>query len=300
ALEQPLSPAQAEDIDYIAVWIEHSAGDLEAAVSLGRYFLDKWPTSRHVPKIHLMLGEMYFRNREYPGAIAQFEVLAKKEPLSEHAETALFFAGKAARLMMSPDSTDRAIDSWSRVVDMNGELALAAREEQALAKLGVGQEADAVTVLDTILEGDPPATGELLFSVLCSKGQALFIMAGEHGEALKEAIASFDAVLAHPEATPFWRNQAALRRAKCLERKGEPAAALEQYLDVIQGSHAVPPEYLWHYRAGFEAIRMLESQEEWEKAIEVAEHLARGGGSRSEEAAARANRLRLQHFIWKE
>ncbi|MFV1995788.1 MAG: tetratricopeptide repeat protein, partial [Verrucomicrobiales bacterium] len=109
ALEQPLSPAQAEDIDYIAVWIEHSAGDLEAAVSLGRYFLDKWPTSPHVPEIHMMLGEMYFRNREYPGAIAQFEALAKKAPLTEHAVTALSFAGKAARLMMRPDSTDRAV-----------------------------------------------------------------------------------------------------------------------------------------------------------------------------------------------
>ena len=51
-------------------------------------------------------------------------------------------------------------------------------------------------------------------------------------------------------------------------------------------------------RAGFNAARLLEEDAKWQPAAAIYEKLAFAGGARSEEAKARLNRLRLEHFLW--
>lgn len=302
ALAAPLSPEQAEQVDYIAVWVADSAGESGNAAALGKKFIERWPGSPRVPEMRMKLGEIFLRDNDYPNAVTQFELLVDEFPQSSFAETALFFAGRAARLTMNPNSIDKAIEIWGRVVDMDGDLALSAREQQALAKMDLGNEAEALTVFDSILENEPPPDGDLYFSVLCSKGQALFIISSKRDEALGEAIAVFESVIAHENASPFWRNQASVRKAKCLEKRNESGKALEVYYDVIRDGTPSegnePPEYLWFYRAGFEAIRLLEMAKDYKGAIAVADKISRSGGSRDQEAAQIANRLRLQNFVW--
>jgi hypothetical protein len=57
-------------------------------------------------------------------------------------------------------------------------------------------------------------------------------------------------------------------------------------------------ELFWFYKAGFNAARLLEDDSKWESAAAIYQRLAAAGGSRSEEAKARLNRLRLEHFLW--
>ena len=104
---------------------------------------------------------------DYPNAVTQFELLVEEFPQSPLAETALFFAGKAARLTMNPNSIDKAIEIWGRVVDMEGSLALNAREQQALAKMDLGLESEAITVFDSILGNDPPPDSSLYHQLRC-------------------------------------------------------------------------------------------------------------------------------------
>ena len=130
------------------------------------------------------------------------------------------------------------------------------------------------------------------------------MLSSETPEALDQAIQTFDSIIQNKEAPLQWRNQASVRKGKCLERAGKTNTALEVYYDVVRAgplsSPGAPPEFLWLYRSGFEAIRLLESQEDWKGAIGIAEKLSEYGGSRSQEAFDLATRLRLQHFVWDE
>jgi hypothetical protein len=57
---------------------------------------------------------------------------------------------------------------------------------------------------------------------------------------------------------------------------------------------------LWFYKAGFNAARLLEESSNWKAAAAVYEKLVAAAGPRSDEAKARLNRLRLEHFLWPE
>ena len=94
-----------------------------------------------------------------------------------------------------------------------------------------------------------------------------------------------------------WRNQALYKKASALELLGRPSEALLAYYDVLGRSAAEEREYLWYYKAGFEAARMFEANKEWKSAIGVYEKMAALEGPRSVEARSRIKQLRLEHFI---
>ncbi|MEM8954516.1 MAG: tetratricopeptide repeat protein [Verrucomicrobiota bacterium] len=299
---QPVSPDQAETIDYIAIWIEDSADAPAEAITLSREFIEKWPESDRVPSVRFKLGEIYFKKKSYQNALRHFLIVADQYADSGHADSALFYAAKSSWLMGSPGRADEAIALWGRLVDGEGPLKLTAWLEQGLAKMELGKEADAIAVFDSILVHDPPPQKSLLHSILTSKGQAAFNLSAAQASYLETAIASFSKVVTDPEASIYWRNQAAVRMAKCLEEMGKTEEALEIYGHVIQEGPVPtidePPEFDWFYRAGFAAIRLLEQKEDWRTAVAVAERLARSGGQRAQEATNLANKLRLEHFIW--
>jgi hypothetical protein len=97
--------------------------------------------------------------------------------------------------------------------------------------------------------------------------------------------------------------------AQCLQQSGKSAEALEACHDVIESflssngsatdaSPVTPQGHTWFYRAGFMALDLLESKKEWAGAATLADRLAQAGGERASEAAQRATRLRLEHFLW--
>jgi hypothetical protein len=60
------------------------------------------------------------------------------------------------------------------------------------------------------------------------------------------------------------------------------------------------PELFWFYKAGFNAARLLEEDQKWASAAAVYDKLVAIAGPRSDEAKARLNTLRLEHFLWEQ
>ena len=105
--------------------------------------------------------------------------------------------------------------------------------------------------------------------------------------------------LAASEATPAWRNQALYKKAAALELLGRSQDALMAYYDVLGRSTAQDREFLWYYKAGFEAARIFETAKDWKSAIGIYEKMAALEGPRAAEARMRVKQLRLENFIWK-
>jgi outer membrane protein assembly factor BamD (BamD/ComL family) len=299
ASESKPTAAATERADYLMIWIEDSAGaDETKVVELAKRFLEQHGASPFAPEVRMKLAEIYYRRQDFANAQTQFETLAKENPDSPLGENALFFAAESAMSSMGERSLDRAIVLFDQVVRLNGALRWRARNEQAIIERKLGKPQDALVLYDEVLKSDAglPEKRE----ALCGKGDIFFEMGGSHPENYQRALEIYDQLASDKNTPIHWRNQALFKKALCLEKRNDRPGALATFYKVLE-DEARPDrrsELFWYYKAGFNAARLLEDDSKWESAVAVYEKLAAAGGSRSEEAKARLNRLRLEHFLW--
>lgn len=297
AVESKPTAAAAERGDYLMIWLEDSIDRNDAKIiELANRFLQHYAVSSFAPDVRMKLAETYYRRQDFPNAQTQFEILAQQNPAGPLAEKALFFAAESAMSSMGANSLDRAIVLLDQVVRLNGDLKWAARNEQAVIERKLGKPQDALLLYDEVLKSDArPAEKR---EALCGKGDIFFEMGGP--ENYRRAIEAYDLLASDKEGPIHWRNQALFKKGLCLEKETDRASALATFYNVLENE--VRPdrrrELFWFYKAGFNAARLLEDDSKWESAAAIYQKLAAAGGSRSEEAKARLNRLRLEHFLW--
>jgi TolA-binding protein len=299
AADSKPTAAATERADYLMIWIEDSAGtDETKVIELAKRFLEQHGASPFAPEVRMKLAEIYYRRQDFANAQTQFEILARENPDNSMGENALFFAAESAMSSMGEHSLDRAIVLFDQVVRLNGALRWAARNEQAVIERKLGKPQDALVLYDEVLKSDAGPSEKR--EALCGRGDIFFEMGGSHPENYQRALEIYEQ-LASGENTPIhWRNQALFKKALCLEKKNDRPAALATFYKVLE-DEARPDrrsELFWYYKAGFNAARLLEDDSKWESAAAIYEKLVAAGGSRSEEAKARLNRLRLEHFLW--
>jgi tetratricopeptide (TPR) repeat protein len=299
AADSKPTAAAAERGDYLMTWIEDSAGaDETKVIELANRFLQQHAASSFAPDVRMKLAETYYRRQDFANAQTQFEILAQQNPNGALGEEALFFAAESAMSSMGEHSLDRAIVLFDQVVRLNGDLKWAARNEQAVVERKLGKPQDALVLYDEVLKSDARPSEKR--EALCGKGDIFFEMGGTDSNNYQRAIEVYDQLASDKEEPTHWRNQALFKKGLCLEKKNDRTSALATFYKVLE-EEARPDrrrELFWYYKAGFNAARLLEDDSKWESAVAVYEKLAAAGGSRSEEARARLNRLRLEHFLW--
>jgi TolA-binding protein len=300
AAEGQPTPAARERADYLMIWLEEAgpAPNEEKVIALANEFISKHESSLLLPEVRLKLGESYYRRQDFASAQTQFEILAQKNPNSPAAEKAQFFAAQSAMQSMGTAALDHALVLFDSVVKRNGELKWAARNEQAVIERKLGKPQEAMTLYDEVLKGQANPAEQR--EALCGKGDILYELGAQDRENYRRAIDLYNQLAGQPEASAHWRNQALFKKGMCLEKLEQPAEALATFYQIIE--EQVRPdrrrEFFWFYKAGFNAARLLEEQSKWQPAAAIYEKLVFAGGSRSEEARGRLNRLRLEHFLW--
>ena len=302
AAETRPTPVAIERIDYLRIWLEDAAPQPEEAkvIAAATAFLQKHPDSRFVPDVRMKLAETYYRRQDFASAQTQFEILAQQNANSAVAEKAQFFAARSALQSMSSGSLERALVLFDEVVKKNGELKWAARNEQAVIERRLGQPRDAMTLYDEVLRGEAKAAEKR--EALCGKADILYELATADPENYRRAIELYEQLASNKEASPHWRNQALFKKGMCLEKLAQPADALTTFYNIVEEETrpSRQREFFWFYKAGFNAARLLEQDGKWQPAAAIYEKLAFAGGTRSEEAKSRLNRLRLEHFLWEQ
>ena len=297
ATESAPTAAAVERADYLSIWVEESAGGNETKViELAKRFLEQHGLSPFAPEVRMKLAELYYRRQDFANAQTQFETIAQQHPDDSLAEKALFFAAESAMSSMGEHSLDRAIVLFDQVVQKNGALRWSARNEEALIERKLGKTKDALTLYDEVLKSDAPQSEKR--EALCAKGDIFFETGGS--ENLQRAIEIYDQLALDKNGASQWRNQALFKKALCLEKKDDRGGALETFYKILEDETrpSGQRELFWYYKAGFNAARLLEEDSKWESAAAIYERLAAAGGNRSEEAKARLNHLRLEHFLW--
>lgn len=303
AARPDITPEARERLDYTRVWLHEGDEDFKGVCDTGEAFIKSWPKSARRDEVRMKVAQSYFRLEDYPRARAQFEQLVEDNPDSPYAEVAEFFAARAAMSTLNAKDLDTALDHFSEVAERGGPLAAESRRQMALIKRLQGKESDAIAAVESMLTSKPAPEGDDLFSLQVEKGELLVLLAKQDPKSLTEAVDMFRAVVRQPGASRYWRARAGVLLAQSLERLGKSNEALEACSDVvnsIRGGTAPPTtrELVWLYRAGFLAVEILEGQKQWEAAAKMCDRLAQTNGARAAEARERANRIRLEHFIW--
>lgn len=295
------APAITERADYLLVWLEDVAAETDSAkvIAAASDFLRRYPASPFTADVRMKLAETYYRQQDFPNAQTQFQILAQENPRGPFSERALFFAAKSATQTMAAQSLDRALVLLDEVVKKNGELKWTARNEQAAIERKLGKPQDAATLYDEVLQGN--AKAEEKREALCGKGD-IFYEAGERDpENYRNAIKVYDQLAGQKDIPVHWRNQALFKKGICLEKLRDRENALASFYQIIEEEtrpDRPQREFLWYYKAGFNAARLLEEDSKWQPAAVVYQKLASAGGARSDEAKSRLSRLRLEHFLW--
>ena len=86
---------------------------------------------------------------------------------------------------------------------------------------------------------------------------------------------------------------------------GENTQALESYFRVINRDFSPASttslEWKWYDKCGIEgALALLEKEGRWKAAIQLAEQIGGSGSPRAEDALKIAERIGLEHFIYRE
>ena len=128
------------------------------------------------------------------------------------------------------------------------------------------------------------------------KAKSLFTLAANEPKLYRQAISTFDTLLASEGLPTEWKQQALYQKGKCFEKLGNwmmPWQIIMTCWQLKDGS-----DQLWFFRAGFDAAQILEDRRSWGSAAAIYEKLANTQGARSDEAKNRLTRLRLEHFLW--
>lgn len=300
SLETPQGDAEAERAAYLAIYLADVPGQRNEtkAITDCLRFIRERPESVLLPEVRMKLAQIYFRRQDYANAQTQFETLAQEASDSPLCEAALFLAGEASMRSMNERGVDRAVELFEEVAKLNGPMKLQARSRQAAAKTRLGRHEEAIMLYENILRSQPDS--ELRFGALAGKGDGLLVLGAKDSKALEQAIEVFQQLASEQAVPPQWRNQALYKKGKALQALNRSAEGLAAFYDALDAPHPSGQEYFWFYKAGFEAARFLESQQQWKSALGIYRKMSAVEGPRAAEAKSRIAELQLEHFIWEE
>jgi tetratricopeptide (TPR) repeat protein len=291
--------AESEGAIYLRVFLADDGGSdaNERVITTAEFFLRRFPDSRHAPEVAFKRGEALFRRGDYLSAKQAFEDVAVADPASDLASDAWFYAGQAASRLMTEESINEAIACYEEVARRGGALAGRARLEQALLKNALGEREDALRLLELVIESSGE-DAELRYAAWIERGDTL--ATDPNPSRLEDAVLAWANVYDDEDAPARWRNQALCKAALTKAKLGERDRALALLFKVLEQKDEDDPETFWFAKSGFEAARILEESQSWGEAIALYRDLAAMEGPRAEEARTRANRIRLENFIWQD
>ena len=287
----------------------------DEAIDISRRIIAENPDTAVAVEATLTLGRNLFQSGNFNEARITFERLALDNAEKDGADPSLtqaawVLAARAAALGATAQSRDEALTLFDRAIAVPGDAPLRgiAKLEKARLMIDLNRLAPAIDFLREARSAMGPADPLDLPAGLLL-GEAIYATGAGDPGALAEALAIYDDLLARAEDHPSLYHRLQYLRGITLEKLPHPespgrkrdAEAIAAYYSVIQRADDGPPaEWEWFERCAFGALALLEKDQRWQAAINLARKIASFNGPRAADAADRANQLQLKHMIWED
>ena len=260
---------------------------------------DQYKNATGAPEAYFRLGGFYFYRQDYVKAQDAFQQLTTNYPNSDYADKAYFFAGRAAFAHQDYAAARTLLEKVPDASPFKPDARL--WEGRVYQQQHDFEQAEGL--YDAVLATEK--TGPHFVSANLLKGQCLFELGTQDPANYPKAVAAFDQILKGKEGTIAERNEAGVRKEKCLEKMGKADDAMELYLAVLYGrlngddsTSPVPPDFSWQIEGGWQAARIREAQKDWRGAIEVYKRLEQIGGTHQQEFHDLIDKLRRDNYIY--
>ncbi len=274
--------------------------DWAEAIFNARKALKQYPNAACADAIQLKLGELLYKNGSFNEALLVLQPFGTQYPDSDLQRAALFLAGKAAEQCNTQSSLDTSLSLFRQLASTPGKLALSSELEIASLLLRSGKSREAIASLNELLQRKLPSTIRL--QALSTEADAWASLGESDTESLTKAREFCTRMIEMPNIHLYWKFKALSQRAQFAEKQGDMDAALQDYSTILQykpDPYSVDKrDWYWFYNAGFAALHILELKQDWQGALNLAVRLSRTTGPKAREAANKARRIKLEHFIW--
>lgn len=282
------------------------SGDKPASITAAKDLLDRFPASPAAAEAKLILGRNLFELRSYNDARLVLEELAATDDDPARAQAAWLLAARSAALVPTSQSQQEALILFDKAITSPHPLAPLARLEKARLMIDMNRLAEATGFLREWF-ASLPVEDPLHLPAGFLLGEAIYAGGTAGSDALLEALAVYDKLLAQASDQPAIHHRIQYLRGRTLQQipdESDPSGRRERqafiaYYSVLETD--TPPAE-WHYfeLCGFRALALLEKAGRWPAAIACARKIASFKGPRAEEAETRANQLQLKHMIWED
>ncbi len=286
-----------------AAWIRLGRQELTRAQAQEK-LAALWQKQQKTPEAAPLLftiASLLHNAEDYAGAQSRFEEFLQRYPQSPLAPAAAYYAGKAALLHQDYVKAIALLDK----VPENTEFKRDARLLQGKVYYAQLQYDKALTLFEAALEIEKG--GPRFADALLRKGDCHFALGSKDPAQYEKALAAYGLLLDGQYGNIAERHEAAVRRARTLEKLGRDGEALALYLDVLHqrlaatnagASDSKTEETIWRVKAGLEAGRMLEARQDWRGALNAYQTLESLGGPTQAEFRDLATRLRREHYLF--
>ena len=277
---------------------------LKTNLRLAEDFLKLAPQNPLADRVLFQLGQAYRSpanpdDREIGKANLQFELLIDQYPESRFADAARYYSALTSVTLKTKSADQKAIARFRELIEAGGVLANEAAINLCSFYIDRDQQQSALKEIETFLSTLTLAPSDRRRLLILGADAANQI--GKHESALDY----YEAMLQLKDLPVADRHRANYIRGQALEKLGRTAEALEAYYAVINRNFDPDAttilEWKWFDKCGIEgALALLEKEERWQAAITLAEKIGASGSPRSEDAREIADRLALEHFIYRE
>lgn len=269
-----------------------------------RDFLTRHPDNPFADRILFRLGLAYrnparTEDKEIGKANLQFELLLDKYPESHFADAARYYSAMTSVALKTESADKNALNRFRELIDGKSVLANEAAINLCSFLIDRNRQETALQEIDTFLKNEELPETDL---------QRFLILAADASNQMNEherALGYYDQLLEINKLPIATHHRASFIRGQALEKLGRNEEALEAYFEVINRKFdpaaTTSLEWKWFDKCGIEgALALLEKNERWKAAINLAEKIGASGSPRSKDAREIADRLALEHFIYRE
>lgn len=272
---------------------------LDAGLDLAKDFHAQHSQHPLHPEVLFELGKAYRRSSSIGigEAYILFEQFLEKYPNHYLTDPARYLSALSG-MASSESGVAQALNHLDTLAASKSPLAQEAAYERASLLVDQDQQELALTEINTLLKNKKlPSHDQRRLLVLAADA------AGQLNQ-LTKALSYYDQLLGMTDLPAAWRNRAHYYQGLTHEKLDQKSKALEAYFAVINRQFdpekASSLEWEWFDKAGLDgALKLLEKEEKWEAAIQLAHTLSKSGSPRAADAAAAADRISLQQMIWR-
>jgi TolA-binding protein len=293
-----LLPARRDEAEFLRTMCLYGQGRDEDARAAAVLFIGTFTNSTQLSEMVLWLAKFDYNRNRLDDASRRLLQYADTWPRGAWADAAVLWAGRVAFRRTDYTNTVLLMSRLQREYPQSPRFA-ESLFVQGDALCTLARYAEAVRLFDEITKRY--ADSDWVTPAWARMGDSLFALGSDKPARYDEAIKAYREVRGRRDATPEMLLQAEFRIGRCLQKKNQADAAIDQYyshvvlryLDDRQKSIIYSEAAsTWFVQAAFQAAELLEQKKEIDQAERVLNRVIQANVPGREEAQQRIQRLR--------